>query len=73
VARWIYVVVIGAVVSGFAFLLVTGRYINDGPVLVSLGHGHGLHEGDIFVIAGWSVSMAALLRLAATSLHRGAR
>jgi hypothetical protein len=52
-------------VSGFAFLLLTGRYINDGPVLVTLSSQHGLHEGDLFVIAGWAVSMVALLALAA--------
>lgn len=51
--------------SGFAFLLLTGRYINDGPVLVTLSSGHGLHEGDLFVIAGWAVSMVALFALAA--------
>ncbi|MET0765872.1 MAG: hypothetical protein ABWY29_13485 [Blastococcus sp.] len=71
-ARWLYVVVIGAVVSGFAFLLLTGQYINDGPVLVSLGHDHGLHEGDLFVVAGWLASMAALVALAASSRRRGA-
>jgi hypothetical protein len=52
-------------VSGFAFLLLTGRYINDGPVLVTLSSQHGLHEGDLFVIAGWAVSMVALFVLAA--------
>ena len=51
--------------SGFAFLLLTGRYINDGPVLVTLSSEHGLHEGDLFVIAGWAVSMVALFVLAA--------
>jgi hypothetical protein len=52
-------------VSGFAFLLLTGRYINDGPVLVTVSSNHGLHAGDLFVIAGWAVSMVALLALAA--------
>jgi hypothetical protein len=52
-------------VSGFAFLLLTGRYINDGPVLVTGSSNHGLHAGDLFVIAGWAVSMVALLALAA--------
>jgi hypothetical protein len=56
---------VGAIVSGFAFLLLTGRYINDGPVLVTLSSQHGLHEGDLFVIAGWAVSMVALFVLAA--------
>jgi hypothetical protein len=72
VVRWLYVVVIGAVLSGFAFLLLTGQYINDGPVLVSVTGRHGLHEGDVFVIVGWTVSMAALLRLALSSRRHGA-
>jgi len=55
--------VVGAVLSGFAFLLVTGRYINDGPVLVSLGGGHGVHLGDMFVLVGWAMAMVALVVL----------
>jgi hypothetical protein len=72
VVRWLYVVVIGAVLSGFAFLLLTGQYINDGPVLVSVTGRHGLHEGDVFVIVGWTVSMGALLRRALSSRRHGA-
>jgi hypothetical protein len=56
---------VGAIVSGFAFLLLTGRYINDGEVVVALTANHGLHAGDLFVIAGWAVAMLALLILAA--------
>ena len=48
---------------GFAFLLLTGRYLNDGPVVVTLSGHHGLHAGDLFVIAGWVVSMLALVAL----------
>jgi hypothetical protein len=64
VIRWLCAVVAGAVVSGFTFLLLTGQYINDGPVIVTLGRGHGLHAGDLFVIAGWAVAMLAVLSLA---------
>jgi hypothetical protein len=56
--------VVGAVLSGFAFLLLTGRYINDGAVVVTLDAGHGLHVGDLFVLAGWAVAIAALVVLA---------
>ena len=62
--RWACALVVGAVLSGFAFLLLTGRYSNDGPVLLTLGRDHGLHAGDLFVIAGWAVAMAALVVLA---------
>jgi hypothetical protein len=62
--RWACALVVGAVLSGFAFLLLTGRYINDGAVVVSLGASHGLHVGDLFVLAGWAVAIAALVVLA---------
>ncbi|WP_336033482.1 hypothetical protein [Geodermatophilus sp. FMUSA9-8] len=62
--RWTCAAVTGAVLSGFAFLLVTGNYINDGPVLVRLSVTHGLHLGDLFIGAGWLVAMLMLLVLA---------
>ena len=58
--RWSCALVVGAVLSGFAFLLLTGRYINDGAVVVTLSARHGLHVGDLFVLAGWAVAIAAL-------------
>jgi hypothetical protein len=61
--RWLCASVVGAVVSGFALLLLTGRYINEGPVMVSVADGHGLHAGDFFVLAGWLVAVAALVLL----------
>jgi hypothetical protein len=57
---------VGGVLSGFAFLLLTGQYENEGPVLVRITREHGLHEGDLFVIAGWALAMLALVLLAAT-------
>lgn len=52
--------VVAVVVTGFAYLLLTGRYPNDGPVLVSLTATHGLHAGDLVVVAGWLVAMAGV-------------
>ena len=63
VIRWLCALVVGAVLSGFAFLLLTGRYINDGSVVITVTRNHGLHVGDLFVIGGWAVSMAALVIL----------
>jgi hypothetical protein len=60
---------VGGVLSGFALLLVTGEYPTDGPVLLRVGPGHGVHLGDVFVLAGWAVSMVLLLVLARP--HRG--
>jgi hypothetical protein len=64
VLRRLYALVVGAILTGFALLLLTGAYVNDGPVVVSVTDAHGLHAGDLFVIAGWVVAMAALVLLA---------
>jgi hypothetical protein len=70
VIRWLCALLVGGVTSGFAFLLVTGHYSNDGPVVVVITREHGLHEGDLFVIAGWVVAMLALVILAANQGRR---
>jgi hypothetical protein len=70
VFRWLSALVVGGVVSGFALLLLTGRYKNDGPVLLTVARNHGLHEGDVFVIAAWAVAMLALLWLVVVSGRR---
>jgi hypothetical protein len=56
-------VVAVVVLTGFALLLVTGRYIADGPVVLRLSSGHGLHEGDLLVAAGWAVAVGAVVLL----------
>ena len=58
-----YTLVVGAVLTLFAFLLITGEYINDGPVVVRLTEAHGLHAGDLLVFGGWAIGMAALVLL----------
>ncbi len=69
VLRWFCAAVAGMVVSGFAFLLVTGRYISDGPVLARLAENHGVHLGDVFVVVGWAVAMVMLAVLAWPHSH----
>lgn len=64
VTRWLYATVAEVVLSGFAFLLLTGRYFNEGRVVVVLSRDHGLHSGDFFILAGWVLATAALLALA---------
>jgi hypothetical protein len=62
--RWLCFFVAGGVVSGFAFLLVTGRYSNEGRVVANVTQNHGVHAGDVFVVAGWAAAMLALICLA---------
>ena len=64
--RWLCATVVEVVLSGFAFLLLTGRYINEGRVVVVLTRAHGLHAGDLFVLTGWGVATAAVVTLALT-------
>ena len=51
--RWVGALLTAAVLSGFAFLLLTGDYIREGPVLVTLSESHGIHRGDVGIVAFW--------------------
>ena len=63
VIRWSCTLVIGAVLSAFALLLVTAEYETESPVVVEVTRTHGLHAGDLLVIGGWVVAVVALLLL----------
>jgi hypothetical protein len=63
VLRWLCALVVGGILSVFTFLLLTGRYMNDGPVVLALTDSRGLHAGDLFVVVGWAVGMATLVLL----------
>ena len=56
-------VVVGLVLSGFTALLLRGTYEFEGPVVLTLTYNHGLHAGDLLVLLGWVVSMAAVVLL----------
>ena len=71
VLRWLCASVVGAVVTWFSLLLITGHYIDEGPVLVEVSTGHGVHTGDIVVVALWAVSILSLVVL--TVMPAGAR
>ncbi len=61
--RWLCALVTAAVLTGFTFLLLTGQYVNDGPVVARVTSDHGIHAGDVFVVAAWAVAMLGLLVL----------
>jgi hypothetical protein len=73
VLRWLCASVVGLVLTGFTVLLLTGHYREEGPVLVTVTADHGLHSGDLLVIAGWAVSIVALVVLAAPRRTRTSR
>jgi hypothetical protein len=60
---WACAVLAVAVLTAFAFLLVTGRYLADGPVLFALAKKHGVHEGDLFVATCWVLGVVAVVLL----------
>ena len=60
VLRRLSALVVAAVLSGFAVLLLTGQYHEEGPVLVRLTETHGVHVGDLFVVLGWAVALLAV-------------
>jgi hypothetical protein len=64
VLRWLCALLVATVVSGFAFLLLTGRYISEGPVLVRVSRTHGVHAGDVLVIGAWGIAIVAVFLLA---------
>jgi len=70
--RWVCASVTAIVLTGFAFLLLTGRYLHDGQVVVEVTREHGVHLGDLFVMGGWVVAMSCLLALAAMPARRRA-
>lgn len=73
VLRWVCASVAASILSGFAFLLLTGQYSNDGPTVAEVTPGRGLHAGDVVVLAGWAVGMLAIaLLLVPTSPRRRA-
>ena len=58
--RWLSALVVAAVLSAFAVLLLTGQYHEEGPVLVRLTQTHGVHVGDLFVVLGWAAALLAV-------------
>ena len=68
--RWVCASVAGFVVTVFAFLLVTGRYSNDGPVLATVVEDRGVHAGDLLVILAWLLALVALAMLTAAAGRR---
>ncbi len=61
--RRLSALLVAAVLSAFAVLLLTGRHLADGPVLLRLGNDHGVHAGDLLVVLGWAAAVLAVAGL----------
>jgi hypothetical protein len=59
--RWAGALLAVAALSVFAVLLLTGDYIREGPVLVTLSATHGIHRGDLGVVAVWALGVIGVL------------
>src|SRR4051794_25659588 len=59
--RWLSGLFVMADLTGCAALLVISTNRFEGPVLASLTANHGLHAGDLVVLAAWALSMIAVL------------
>jgi len=70
--RWAGALLATAVLSGFAVLLLTGEYLREGPVVLALTATHGIHRGDVGIVAGWALGVIGVLTCA-LSRPRGPR
>ncbi|GAB4082291.1 hypothetical protein GCU67_09935 [Modestobacter muralis] len=59
--RWTGALLTTAVLSGFAVLLLTGDYLREGPVLLTLSATHGIHRGDLGIVAAWVLGEVGVL------------
>lgn len=64
--RWGGALLATAVLSVFAFLLITGEYTRAGPVLLRLSATHGVHRGDVGIVALWALGVIGVLTAAAS-------
>lgn len=68
--RWAGVLTTAAIMSVFTVLLLTGDYVREGPVLVTLSSEHGIHRGDVGIVSLWTLGMIGLLVVAFTERRR---
>lgn len=58
---------LACVLTVLALFGVAGHSRISGPVLVSLTRNHGVHAGDLIVVACWAAGMLLCWKLAATA------
>jgi hypothetical protein len=60
VIRWLGALLAALVMTAFTLLLLSGQYFREGPVVATLTHNHGIHRGDIGIMAAWALGMIGL-------------
>jgi hypothetical protein len=69
--RWLGALLTAMVMTGFALLLLSGEYIREGPVVVTLSEAHGIHRGDVGIVSFWVLGMIGLgINLASSQRRR---
>lgn len=58
------------VLSAFYVLIVSGRVVTEGPVVLVLTRTHGVHLGDLFALGAWGLAVGVLLASALAGAHR---
>lgn len=58
------------VLSAFFVLIVSGRVVTEGPVVLVLTRTHGVHLGDLFALGAWGLAVGVLLASALAGAHR---
>ncbi|TXR56281.1 hypothetical protein FMM08_09145 [Quadrisphaera setariae] len=61
---WLATAVAVVVLTGFFVLIVSGRVVTEGPVVMVLSRTHGIHLGDLFALGGWCAAVGGLLAAA---------
>lgn len=57
------VVVMFGIVTALTFLALAGQRRFEGPLLVILAQGHGIHLGDVVPVTFWLAGMAVCRRM----------
>jgi hypothetical protein len=50
----------GAFLTAFCLVLIVGHYADEGQIILQFSSSHGVHEGDLFIAAGWALGMVLL-------------
>jgi hypothetical protein len=56
-------VTVGCFVTAFIVALIVADYPDEGPILVAFSDTHGIHVGDLVLVAVWVMMTAGLVAI----------